>query len=36
MALALINLGFKAKSYSGHQVKIETDIHTKARIENID
>ena len=36
-ALALINLGIKAKSYSGHQVKILTNkSHTKARIENID
>jgi aspartate kinase len=36
-ALALINLGFKAKSYAGHQVKILTNnVHTKARIENID
>ena len=36
-ALALINLGFKAKSYAGHQVKILTNkAHTKARIENID
>ena len=36
-ALALINLGFKAKSYAGHQVKILTNkSHTKARIENID
>ena len=37
MALSLINLGFKAKSYSGHQVKIETDgAHSKARILNIE
>ena len=36
-ALALINLGIKAKSYAGHQVKILTNkAHTKARIENID
>ena len=36
-ALALINLGIKAKSYAGHQVKILTNkLHTKARIENID
>jgi aspartate kinase len=36
-ALALINLGIKAKSYTGHQVKILTNTsHTKARIENID
>ena len=36
-ALALINLGIKAKSYAGHQVKILTNnVHTKARIENID
>jgi aspartate kinase len=36
-ALALINLGIKAKSYAGHQVKILTNkSHTKARIENID
>jgi len=36
-ALALINLGIKAKSYTGHQVKILTNkSHTKARIENID
>ena len=32
-ALALINLGIKAKSYAGHQVKILTNkSHTKARI----
>jgi aspartate kinase len=37
MALSLINLGFKAKSYSGHQVRIETDsTHSKARILNIE
>jgi len=37
MAMALINLGFKSKSYSGHQVKIETDgAHSKARILNIE
>ena len=37
MSLSLINLGFKAKSYSGHQVKIETDnAHSKARILNIE
>ena len=37
MALSLINLGFKAKSYSGHQVRIETDnAHSKARILNIE
>jgi aspartate kinase len=37
MALSLINLGFKAKSYSGHQVKIETNgAHSKARILNIE
>ncbi len=36
-ALALINLGIKARSYAGHQVKIlTTKSHTKARIENID
>jgi aspartate kinase len=36
-ALALINLGIKAKSYTGHQVKILTNkSHTKARIEKID
>ena len=36
-ALALINLGIKAKSYAGHQVKILTNkSHSKARIENID
>jgi len=35
-ALALINLGVKAKSYTGHQVQILTDkSHTKARIEKI-
>jgi aspartate kinase len=35
-ALALINLGIKAKSYTGHQVKILTNkSHSKARIENI-
>jgi aspartate kinase len=37
MALSLTNLGFKAKSYSGHQVKIETDdAYSKARILNIE
>ena len=37
MALSLTNFGFKAKSYSGHQVKIETDgAHSKARILNIE
>jgi aspartate kinase len=37
MALGLINLGIKAKSYCGHQVKIWTDqSHTKARILEID
>ena len=37
MALSLTNLGFKAKSYSGHQVKIKTDgAHSKARILNIE
>ena len=37
MALSLTNLGFKSKSYSGHQVKIETDgAHSKARILNIE
>ena len=37
MSLSLIHLGFKAKSYSGHQVKIETDnAHSKARIINIE
>ena len=37
MALSLTNMGFKAKSYSGHQVKIETDnAHSKARIINIE
>ena len=36
-ALALINLGIKAKSYTGQQVKILTNkSHTKARIEKID
>jgi aspartate kinase len=36
-ALALIELGIKAKSYTGAQVKILTDdAHTKARILNID
>lgn len=36
-ALALIELGIKAKSYTGAQVKILTDdSHTKARIINID
>ena len=36
-ALALIELGIKAKSYTGTQVKILTDnAHTKARILNID
>ena len=37
MALGLINLGIKAKSYSGHQVAISTDqSHSKARILDID
>ena len=37
MALSLTNLGFKAKSYSGHQVKIQTDgEYSKARILNIE
>ena len=36
-SLALIELGIKAKSYTGAQVKILTDdAHTKARILNID
>jgi len=36
-ALALINLGIKARSYAGHQVKILTNkSHSKARIQNID
>lgn len=36
-AMALIDLGIKAKSYTGAQVKILTDnAHTKARILNID
>ena len=36
-ALALLELGIKAKSYTGAQVKIMTDdAHTKARIINID
>jgi len=36
-ALALINLGIKAKSYAGHQIKILTDeSYTKARILNIE
>ncbi|MDC0422944.1 aspartate kinase [Methylophilaceae bacterium] len=36
-ALALINIGIPAKSYSGHQIKILTDkAHTKARILKID
>lgn len=36
-ALALMDLGIKAKSYTGAQVKILTDdAHTKARILNID
>jgi aspartate kinase len=36
-SLALLNLGIKAKSYTGAQVKILTDdAHTKARIINID
>ena len=36
-ALALIELGIKAKSYTGAQVRILTDdAHTKARILNID
>jgi aspartate kinase len=36
-SLALIELGIKAKSYTGTQVKILTDnAHTKARILNID
>jgi len=37
LALALQNLGLKAKSYTGWQVKITTDsAHTKARILKID
>lgn len=37
MALALINIGIKAKSFTGHQIRIQTDqSHTKARINNID
>ena len=37
MALGLINLGIKAKSYSGHQIKIKTNqSHNKARILEID
>ena len=36
-ALALINIGIPAKSYSGYQIKILTDqAHTKARILKID
>ena len=36
-ALALINMGLKAKSYAGHQIKILTDeAYGKARILNID
>ena len=36
-ALALINMGLKAKSYAGHQIKILTDeSYGKARILNID
>jgi aspartate kinase len=36
-ALALMELGIKAKSYTGEQVKILTDnAHTKARILDID
>jgi len=36
-ALALINMGIPAKSYSGNQIKILTDhAHTKARILKID
>ena len=36
-ALALINIGIPAKSYSGYQIKILTDqSHTKARILKID
>ncbi|MEK9932648.1 MAG: aspartate kinase [Methylophilaceae bacterium] len=36
-ALGLINEGFKAKSYAGHQIKIKTDkAYSKARILKID
>jgi len=36
-ALGLINQGFKAKSYAGHQIKIQTDkAYSKARILKID
>ncbi len=36
-ALALINLGIPARSYSGHQIKIHTDqAYSKARIQKID
>jgi aspartate kinase len=36
-ALGLINEGFKAKSYAGHQIKIQTDkAYSKARILKID
>ncbi|MGH8743329.1 MAG: aspartate kinase [Burkholderiales bacterium] len=37
LAMALIDMGLKAKSYTGAQVKILTDnTHTKARILNVD
>ncbi len=37
MTLAIRELGLKARSYLGHQIKIETDnIYGKARIKNID
>jgi len=37
LSMALMDLGFKARSYTGAQVRILTDsVHTKARIVNID
>src|SRR6059036_152722 len=37
LAMALIDLGFKSRSYTGAQVRILTDsAYTKARIANID
>ena len=37
MAMALRELGFKARSWLGHQVRIRTDnVHAKARIEEVE
>ena len=36
LAMALIDMGYKARSFTGRQVGIITDsVHTKARIEKI-